>query len=294
MLSATSYALFRLHKSYLRFVPSDLPPRNRRSIPSLYIDGHEAMATITPVNRTNSNLSIEERKLVRQSTADFINEHVTQPYELGAPIFRTDSGFVTEDQAKARDKRQSEIWAEAFQEAQKLALILEQSQVKLKDHDSKFKPISSRKFTLSELTTALEAHKCRYEHEDLKGSRGFLRKGFRKLSENAQSFRQWLELVPSSSYSAPIVGAFVIIFAIADRMHKVREEIFRMMVAVPEEFNELRDYLSVYSEVNDETLSQKAADVCTNILRTLQHTMRFIGENPFSMSTGDGVEPEER
>jgi hypothetical protein len=82
MLSATSYSLFRLHKSYLRFVPSDLPLRNRRSILSLYVDGHEAMATITSVNRMNSDLSTEERKLVRQSTADFINEHVTQPYDL--------------------------------------------------------------------------------------------------------------------------------------------------------------------------------------------------------------------
>jgi hypothetical protein len=252
------------------------------------------MATITLVNRTNSELSAEDRKLVKRSTADFINEHVTQPYELGTPIFRTDSGFVTEDQAKARDKRQSEIWAEAFQEAQNLALILEQSQGKLKDNDSKFKPISSRDFTLSELTTALEAHKYHYEHEDLKGSRGFLRKGFRKLSENAQSFRQWLELVPNSSYSAPIVGAFVVMLAMADRMHKIREEIFKMMVAVPEEFNDLRDYLSVYSEVNDETLSKKAAEVFTNISRTLQQMMRFMGENPFSMLTEDGVELEER
>ncbi|KAF1950614.1 hypothetical protein CC80DRAFT_598036 [Byssothecium circinans] len=239
------------------------------------------MTTITLVNRTNSELSIEERKLVKRSTADFINEHVTQPSELGAPIFRPDSGFVTEDQAKVRDKRQSEIWAEAFREAQNLALVLEQSQGKLKDHDSKFKPISSHNFTLSELTSALEAHKCRYEHEDLKGSRGFLRKGFRKLSENAESFRQWLELVPNSSYSAPIVGSFVVMLAMADRMHKVREEIFSMMVAVPAEFNELRDYLLVYSEVSDETLSKKAAEVCTNISRTLQQAMRFMGENPF-------------
>jgi hypothetical protein len=250
------------------------------------------MATITLVDRTNSELSIEERKLIKQSTADFINEHVTQPHELGTPLFRTDSGFVTEDQAKERDERQSKIWAEAFQEAQNLALILQQSQGKLNDHDSKFEPISSYKFTLSELTTALEAHKFLYEHEDLKGSRGFLRKGFRKLSENAQSFRQWLELVPNSSYSAPIVGAFVVILAMADRMHKVREEIFKIMVAVPEDFNELRDYLSVYSEVSDETLSQKAAEVCTNISRTLQQAMRFMGENPFSRLADDSVELE--
>ncbi|KAF2648476.1 hypothetical protein K491DRAFT_243183 [Lophiostoma macrostomum CBS 122681] len=239
------------------------------------------MATLTLLDRANSELSTEDRKLVKRSTADFINEHVTQPHELGSPIFRTDSGFVTEDQSNTHDKLQSEIWAEAFREAQNLALILEQSQGKLKNHDPKFKPISSGNFTLSELTAAIETHKCRYELEDLRGSRGFLRKGFRKLSENAQSFRQWLDLVPNSSYSAPIVGALVVMLAMADRMHKVREEIFKMMVAVPEEFNELRDYLSVYSEVSDETLSRKAADVCTNISRTLQQAMKFMGDNPF-------------
>ena len=67
----------------------------------------------------------------------------------------------------------------------------------------------------------------------------------------------------------------------ADRMHKVREEIFTMLTAVPEDFNDLRDYLSVYSEVSDENLSIKAASVCTHILRTLQQAMRFMGENPF-------------
>ena len=107
-----------------------------------------------------------------------------------------------------------EIWAEAFQEAQKLALIIEESQNKLKTHDSKFKPINAKKFTLAELMTALDNHKHKYEEEDLRGPKGYLRKGFRKLGENAQSFGQWLELVPNSNYSAPIVGSFLIVFGV--------------------------------------------------------------------------------
>lgn len=175
----------------------------------------------------------------------------------------------------------AEIWAEALQEAQKLALILEQSQSKLSGYDSKFKPINAKKFTLAELVAALESNKKKYEYEDLKGAKGFLRKGFRGLGENAHSFKQWLGLVPNSNYSAPIVGAFMVMLSMADRMHQIREEIFKMVTAVPEDFNDLRDYLSVYSEVTDESLSIKTASVCTHICRTLQHAMRFVGENPF-------------
>jgi hypothetical protein len=65
-------------------------------------------------------------------------------------------------------------------------------------------------------------------------------------------------------------------------MHKVREDIFQMMTAVPSDFNDLRDYLAVYREVSNEEVMIKAANVCTRIFQTLQHAMRFMGENPFS------------
>jgi hypothetical protein len=54
-----------------------------------------------------------------------------------------------------------------------------------------------------------------------------------------------------------------------------------MMTAVPEDFNDLRDYLAVYEEVDDRKLQACAANVCTSIFRTLQQAMRFMGENPF-------------
>ena len=65
-------------------------------------------------------------------------------------------------------------------------------------------------------------------------------------------------------------------------MHTIREGIFKMMTAVPEDFNDLKDDLVIYKEVPDERLTVKAAAVCTNIFKTLQHAMRFMGENPFS------------
>jgi len=64
-------------------------------------------------------------------------------------------------------------------------------------------------------------------------------------------------------------------------MHKVREDVFQMMTAVPEDFNNLKDYLAVYEEVNDRKLQICAANVTTSIFKTLQQAMRFMGENPF-------------
>lgn len=79
-------------------------------------------------------------------------------------------------------------------------------------------------------------------------------------------------------------------------MHKVREDVFRMMTAVPEDFNDLREYLAVYEEVDDRKLQACAANVCTSIFRTLQQAMRFMGENPFKKAfkaiRGDRYEEE--
>jgi len=63
------------------------------------------MQNVTLVSRTNSELLVEDRKLVKRSTADFIKEHVTQPSGLEPPIFRDEEGFVTEEQSQALDKR---------------------------------------------------------------------------------------------------------------------------------------------------------------------------------------------
>jgi hypothetical protein len=90
-------------------------------------------------------------------------------------------------------------------------------------------------------------------------------------------------MVPKDTiYTAPVVGGFVVFLSMADKMHKVREDVFKMMVAVPEDFNDLRDYLAV--EVDDKKLQMCAANVCTSIFKTLQQAMRFMAENPFKKS----------
>src|ERR1700712_286918 len=104
-----------------------------------------------------------------------------------------------------------QIWLEALQEAKKLAEIVAESQTKLKALDKECRPINPRKFTLAELFNALDRSKDSYKNEDLNGPKGFLRKGFRKLGENAETFKLWLNMVPSDpQYTAPIIGSFLI------------------------------------------------------------------------------------
>ena len=108
------------------------------------------------------------------------------------------------------------IWSDVTKEAQKLAEIITDSQFKLKNHDPQFKPIKPKNFTLADLLSALERSRNAYQNEDIKGAKGFLRKGFRKLGENADTFKQWLEVIPSDSqYTAPISAAFQVFLSVS-------------------------------------------------------------------------------
>jgi len=152
-----------------------------------------------------------ERGMVRRTTAEFLRSHVAQPNGLSQAIFREEVGFVTEDQNRELELERREIWSEALKEAQQLAIVIADTQKKLCKHDPSFRPLNPQEFTLPQLMKALESNQHRYETEDLKGSKGFLRRGFRKIGENAESFKLWLELVPRESlYTSPIVGGFIV------------------------------------------------------------------------------------
>lgn len=89
-------------------------------------------------------------------------------------------------------------------------------------------------------------------------------------------------MVPQDTqYTAPVAGGIIIILSMADRIHKVREDVFKLITAVPEDFNELRDYLAVYEEIDDTKLQICAANVCTSIFKSLQQAMCFMAESPF-------------
>ena len=151
------------------------------------------------------------RGIVRRTTAEYLKNHVTQPPGMTQAIFREDVGFVSEDQNQQLELERREIWSEALTEAQKLAVVIADVQKKLCQHDPNFRPINPQTFTLPQLMDALESNRYKYENEDLKGAKGFLRKGFRKMGENAESFKLWLELVPKENlFTAPVVGGFIV------------------------------------------------------------------------------------
>jgi len=222
------------------------------------------------------------RGAVKRTTAEWMQNNIVQPNGMPPPTFRSEVGFVSEEQDQQFRIEHAEIWSEALVEAKRLAVLIAETQEKLCKHDASFRPIDPQNFTLPRLLNALEKNRDAYENDELNGAKGFLRKGFRKMGENANSFKIWLEMIPKDTwYTAPIAGGFIVFLTLADRMHKVREDVFKMMTAVPEDFNDLKDYLAVYEEVYDRKLQACGANVCTSIFRTLQQAMRFMGENPF-------------
>jgi hypothetical protein len=141
------------------------------------------------------------RGIVRRTTAEWMQTNVAQPNGMTQPVFREEVGFVSEEENQQRLLERRQIWSEALVEAQQLAVVIADVQKKLCKHDPSFRPIDPQKFTFAELMNAMENGRHKYEHEDLKGAKGFLRRGFRKMGENAASFRLWLELVPKGHYT---------------------------------------------------------------------------------------------
>jgi hypothetical protein len=52
------------------------------------------------------NERMAQRALVRRSTAEFVQHHMTQPSALEPPIFRDNEGFITEEEADKLERRQ--------------------------------------------------------------------------------------------------------------------------------------------------------------------------------------------
>lgn len=136
------------------------------------------------------------RGIVRRTTAEWMQNHVAQPNGIAQAVFREEVGFISEEENSQRQLERREIWSEALVEAQQLAVVIADVQKKLCKHDPSFRPIDPQNFTFAQLMNSMENSRHKYEYEDLKGAKGFLRRGFRKMGENAESFKLWLEMVP--------------------------------------------------------------------------------------------------
>jgi hypothetical protein len=112
-----------------------------------------------------------------------MQEHVAQPADASPTIFREEVGFVSEEQNRDLEIERREIWSEALTEAKKLAVAISDAQKSLSKQDPDFRPIDPQNFSMAQLMKSVDRSKYKYENEDIKGAKGFLRRGFRKLSE---------------------------------------------------------------------------------------------------------------
>lgn len=101
-------------------------------------------------------------------------------------------------------------------EANNLVKVIESSQVSLKQKIPTLKLIDPRNVKWSEVEQAITQGLKYYQEESLKGPKGWVRKAFRKLSENSKAFEKWIAFLPEGSmYTAPVCASFRIILAVS-------------------------------------------------------------------------------
>lgn len=83
---------------------------------------------------------------------------------------------------------------------------MEAFQDKLAKKDSSVAKIDLRSSTWPQVMKEFERAVSHYREKRLEGPLGKVNASFRKLGENADSFKDWLRLLPNGDYGSPICG----------------------------------------------------------------------------------------
>lgn len=106
------------------------------------------------------------------------------------------------------------IWSDTNKEVEKLFKALEKYQEKL-DKDSKGNGtrLDIRRLRWDEAFGQIDKAAKEYENESFNGPKGVVRKSLRSISAHAPIMKHWLNLIPSNSDYASVIGGSFQMFA---------------------------------------------------------------------------------
>lgn len=109
--------------------------------------------------------------------------------------------------------------------------------------------------------------------------RATIRKCFRSFSNHANSFRDWLAVVPDGDYGAVVCGSLQMIFKAAARLGKVRDDLMEALSEMPETIAMVRSYADIYTNSIRMRDGIHQFEVAT--LMALEHALLWLTETPF-------------
>ncbi|KAH7031940.1 hypothetical protein B0J12DRAFT_310188 [Macrophomina phaseolina] len=211
-------------------------------------------------------------------TATWVSAYMEESVGEQSPDFdHQRQAFVTKEEALALAEEEREIWAEAAEEAQNLVVVVETTQRIIKKKVPELSVIDPRNVKWSEVERAIRQGLVYYQEESLKGPKGWLRKGFRKLSDNSRVFEKWIGFLPEGTYTSPVCACFKIVLGVATSIREVRDQVFDALADIPEIFMSIEQYLQIYPS---KQLRARGASLYASLARTLQSIMKFFTENP--------------
>jgi hypothetical protein len=92
-----------------------------------------------------------------------------------------------------------------------LAEIIADSQSRLQNNDKGYKKIDPKNFSWKDVQKGIDQGVKAYNKEN-----GPVKRGFRKLGDNAETFEKWVRLLPEGNiYTGTISGAFQVVLSVS-------------------------------------------------------------------------------
>ncbi|PNS14798.1 Isotrichodermin C-15 hydroxylase [Sphaceloma murrayae] len=181
--------------------------------------------------------------------------------------------FVTGPEHQQNDDDLKLIWQEADAETKLFVDSVVEAQANLKQKVPGLQTIDPHHVNWSNVSTFIHSQAEYYESGAIEGKRNIVRKAFRKFSEHAGSMIQWLTLLPSEGYTAPVCASIKIILQAAERLHDAREDVLELFADIPNAFSDLKQYMDMYQ---DRTMVKAAAQLYTSLARVLRSIMSYM------------------
>ncbi|KAF7537319.1 hypothetical protein G7054_g3821 [Neopestalotiopsis clavispora] len=114
-------------------------------------------------------------------------------------------------------------------------------------------------------------------YEQLKGVRGNLVKGLRKVAEHADLAQQAVSLVPNIDYLSPVVGALKIIANAARASNEIRQNVVNSLEEAEHNLGDVEEYLMLFPE--DENIKRASVKLVSFTLKAIEDVIGYFIKN---------------
>ncbi|KAI0470355.1 hypothetical protein F4859DRAFT_486496 [Xylaria cf. heliscus] len=120
--------------------------------------------------------------------------------------------------------------------------------------------------------TTLQDAQITYENPT--GTRGVVKKGFRRALKHSQPLEQVLSLVPDIDYISPVTGILEIVIRAAKRSIQVRVDIANGLDKLEQHFGDIDTYLKIFSK--DENIVRASVRLVSSILKAVEDIISYF------------------